>query len=762
MEIDRLANLFTRYRLAVVAAVAVATVVAAIGFPRLAFDDLPRNIFRTGNEDFRLLEEVFSQFGSDDSDCLLVVEADELFAPRTIAVIRGLVAEIQELESVELVRSLDDVVIFEPGQLPRSLLPPAGAPPEDYERARTAALAHPLIAGSVLTEDATSTLVTVRLAGSPPEIDEIDAVVGQLREVIRRHASAEDVRVRITGIPPIRAEIFKSVQIESRQFFAIGGAVSFVIALVLFRRFWTVVIVALAPIIGAFWTLGALGLVGEKINVINTVLPTLVMVVGFSDAVHLMHDIRRSRREGHAPLVASTSALRRLGIACALTSLTTAIGFGSLAVAEVEVIRRFGLACAFGALMAFAAVTLIVPLLAGTRLGQNVHTPAGSAAVQLRSRIFEAAIDWIIRHARAVTLCGIGLSLLLATSVFWLRPDNSLTEYIPPENESYQALAYCDQNFGGSLTANVLVEWPETLSLESPRVLGAISDVEDLLTRQPDVHYPLSVVTLLNSLPGPREDVATKITMLPLVPADVLGRFVRPDLRRAVVTARVQDLGTSALEPVFREVELSLQGLERLRPEISLRLTGTVVVASRNINQMITDLAKSLGLAAVVIFTVMALVFRSLRLGLISILPNTFPLVVTAAILVISGRPLQLTTVIVFSICLGIAVDDTIHFLTRFQRELRVDNDVNAAIKRSFVAVGTALVTTTVVMLAGFGSVLTSEMPSSRLFATMSCTAIAAALVGDLVILPAMLVCFVRPKQTSDKIAAAPETVEQA
>jgi len=146
--------------------------------------------------------------------------------------------------------------------------------------------------------------------------------------------------------------------------------------------------------------------------------------------------------------------------------------------------------------------------------------------------------------------------------------------------------------------------------------------------------------------------------------------------------------------------------------------------------------------AAGIILVVMGLAYRSLRIGLISVIPNLFPLAVTASLLVLLGRPLEITSVCAFTICLGIAVDDTIHFLSRFRYELAVDGDVNAAIQRSFVRVGTALILSSVVLVSGFGTVLTSQMPGHQVFAGMACATIAAALVGDLVILPAILACF--------------------
>jgi predicted RND superfamily exporter protein len=174
--------------------------------------------------------------------------------------------------------------------------------------------------------------------------------------------------------------------------------------------------------------------------------------------------------------------------------------------------------------------------------------------------------------------------------------------------------------------------------------------------------------------------------------------------------------------------------------------------------QIVVDLATSLGTAAVIILVVMALAYRSLRIGLITVVPNMFPLAVTATFLALTGRPLDIASVCSFTVCLGIAVDDSIHFLTRYQEELSEAADPAEAVQRAFVGVGTALIMTTLVLIAGFGTVLTSDLPGHRTFAIMACWTIGAALVGDLIFLPALLLCFgPRPRQQPEGWLERPE-----
>jgi hypothetical protein len=190
---------------------------------------------------------------------------------------------------------------------------------------------------------------------------------------------------------------------------------------------------------------------------------------------------------------------------------------------------------------------------------------------------------------------------------------------------------------------------------------------------------------------------------------------------------------------LLERLEAGLLELEEEHP-VELTLTGTDVVARRNINRMIQGFSGGLLLSALLIFGAIALEFRSLRLGLISILPNILPQVFVGALLVVLGRPLQMIGAVLFTLLLGLAVDDTIHFLARYRREREATDDVRQAVCRAGAAVGLAVVTSTVVLVAGYSILLASAVPTNRLFALLMSAGLGAALVGDLVILPALLV----------------------
>ena len=224
------------------------------------------------------------------------------------------------------------------------------------------------------------------------------------------------------------------------------------------------------------------------------------------------------------------------------------------------------------------------------------------------------------------------------------------------------------------------------------------------------------------------------------------------------MTAQVPNDGAATLEHHLKPLEARIGEIENRHPGYSIHVTGTVVAAARNMRSFIGNLGMSLAVASVIIFVVLTVAFRSLRLGLISIVPNALPLLVTAAGLVLLGYPLQITSALTFSLCLGLAVDDTIHVMMRYRQltaEMNMSRTASGeafcsdaesghewAIRETINQVGPALAITTAILVSGFAAMLISPMPGIQMFSLLGCIILLTAFVGDLVILPAILFVF--------------------
>jgi predicted RND superfamily exporter protein len=445
-----------------------------------------------------------------------------------------------------------------------------------------------------------------------------------------------------------------------------------------------------------------------------------------------------------SPRDAARHGLADVGLACFLTAVTTAIGFGSLSFASHEVVREFGWSCVLGVGLAFVAVITSIPLLCSTWLGRRVHHGLERSLIDRNLNRIGGIIEFVLRRPRAIALISIATTGTLGLIALMLRPDERNSETLPMYAESVVALRKMDRALGGLEFGMVDVQWSEAVKPDSREVLEVVRKVDHLLHEERLIGHPLSIHNLLDTLPGDTA-AADRMSMLELLPPPLKRAFYTPEHRQANVSFRVQDVGIAKYGPVFERIEEGLAEIERAHAEFDLRLSGSAVWRWENLYQIVVDLMKSLSTEALLIFVVLAVAYRSLRIGLISIVPNLFPLVLTASLLVATGQYLEMVSVCAFTICLAIAVDDTIHFLTRFGLERRHTDDDAEAIRRAFTAVGTGMIMTTIVLLAGFSTVLLSDSREHRIFAWIGVATLSSALFGDLVFLPALLRQFARP-----------------
>jgi predicted RND superfamily exporter protein len=677
------------------------------------------------------------------ADVVLVATSEHFFSPEGAAAMREAVADLERLPTVQEVLWLDRAPPLNIFGLREPIFPRTDASPERFQAAKAKAQEHPLIVGQLMSSDARTLLLLVRLNwfNVRSDADCSDEIKATAIRAVARHPQA-GVQIQMTGDVPLYLMIIGTQKANQLKYQLIGYSMILFLAVVLFRGLSAVIIVALAPAVGVFWTIGCLRYLHMEDNPFNdVVLPIMLSLVGFTDGVHMIVQIREQRARGLSPNAATKKGVSDVGLACFLTSLTTAIGFGSLGLAHHAIVREFGWCCVLGVILEFMAVILIIPLAASSPLGKRLHVGHGEGLISKNLATIGVAIDFVIRHARVVSALGIAATIVLAGVALTLRPDDRLTNALPAGSEPQRAMAHLDTALGGLQVGEVQIRWDSSQAEDSPVVFEVIDQVDQLLASQSLIGSPLTVTRLLKALPGDGP-LLERLSMVELLPPPLKRAYYKPDERMAKATFRVQDRGIAAYGPVFEQIESGLVKLEAEHPGFALQLEGRPVSRWRNLYQIVVDLASSLGSAALIIFVVLGLAYRSLRLGLIAVVPNVFPLAVTASMLVALGLPLEVVSVCSFTICLGIAVDDTIHFLTRYTEEQRVEKDEIQAIRKAFIGVGTGMIMTTIVLVAGFSTVLWSEVRDHRVFCAMGSLTLVAALVGDLFILPAMLVTF--------------------
>lgn len=702
-------------------------------------------MLRDNATEFQLIDDVAERFGAPERDCIVraTVRSGDVFDARPLADLRSLCDALATVPGVTDVRSIFDVRRQGVAGALLPVIPRADGPLDEEARqaARQRAASHPLVAGHLLTADATSSLVLVRLderatsaAGLGPALAAIEGVL----DAARRDGTS--LNLDFTGLPPLRHQASQALRRDMLVFNSLGLGLAFILSATAARSLRSTLVACVPPFVGAVWAMGILGLCGVPVNILTSVVPSLALVVGTCDSIHFIEDMRRTRRRGVDAVSASAGAMHRIGAACGLTSIVTAIGFASLAAARIEAVRTFGIAAAAGAVASFLAVSLLTPLLATTAFSRGMHLgrswrPAGRLAGRLTA--------FSLRHPRPIAVLGCAATAILVLVGSQIDADNRIADALPRDAASSRALAHVDRDFGGASGIDVLVRWPEGVEWRDAAVVDALSATHRAIEADGRLAPPLSLATVVAAMP---ERARRRLEA-----ADVR-EMVDPSARQAIVRARVGDLGSRTLDGIYADIEARLDRLAAERPGWEFTLSGMSVVSARNIRQLVRDLGASLLLEVAVIGTILALAFRSPLAGIVSLVPNVFPLAVIATLVVLSGRALDPATVIVFNVCLGLAVDDTVHVLSAVSRHRRDGMPITGAVRRAIAETGNPIVLGGLVLAVGFAAVTASSVPSLAGFGRLACAAVAAATIAELVLLPALLVVtdsFVRRYQAA-------------
>ncbi|MEM9367188.1 MAG: efflux RND transporter permease subunit [Planctomycetota bacterium] len=688
-------------------------------------------------------------------ECVLIARvapADQIgffCGPRMLA-IESVIKRLESMPQIERVLWLDNIPSFNLFGLTGTLLPSPRATSRQFEAARAKTLENPLAVGQLISPDGCTLVIHLTIDWFHVRDD--DDVTDRIRRAAEQAADEtgadHGIAFLMTGRAPLHLMTVNNHVHDSKKYQLVGYGIMMVSALILFRGLAAVLLVAIAPALGVFWTTGMLRFLDLHDNPFNDIIvPVLISLVGLTDAVHLMVEIRQQRAAGLSPKLAARRGLTRVGLACLLTSVTTAIGFITLTTAHHEVVREFGWCCVVGVAMTFLSVVTVIPLGCRSPLGRRLHVGLGKSLVDQQLQRVGGIVSAVLRNHRWVATLAILSTLVLAIVSLQLKPDEKRFSGLSESGEAARGLRWLDQSLGGLEFGHVTIRWqPENRESE---VLTVLQAVEQTLGQESLIGHPLGLQDLLKALPGDGEP-AERMSLLDLLPAELKRAFYTPEYRNASVQFRIQDRGIAAYGPTFQRIEAGLQSIQNEHAGFELKLTGDSVWRWKNIYQIVADLATSLGTATIIIWIVLTIVYRSVRIGLISIVPNLFPLAVTAASLVFAGQYLEMVTVCVFTICIGIAVDDTIHFLTRYQEESLAGGTHQDVIRRAFTGVGSALLMTTLVLVAGLASAIAGDSRDARLFGIMGCMTLTAALFADIIFLPALLVRFGKQAQNAD------------
>ena len=750
---DRFADLILRHRGLTLVLVILTTVGAVWALTGIRVDFTTQELFAGDDPEIEYLDGFREQFGADDDQVVALVQSRDVFDPAVLRYIARFTAALDALPSTRRVESLttiSDLGNTDEGSIDTE--PLFGEIPDDAEELaglRARALGNPLLRGRLVAADRSLTAVVASLGLNIQRAKEVTVAVEAIEAILARMKPPPGARVLLTGVPVVRVEAVRMIIADQIRFMPLASLMTTLLLILLYRSVHGVLITMASVTLATWYTVAFMALVDAPIDILTNVLPLLVMVYGVADAVHLLGRIHEEARDPTRTRdLAIRVAVKHLGIACLLTSVTTSVGFGSLVTASMNILKRFGLVAAAGVMIAYCVTMVVVPLGASIR-----RIDMARAARAAAPRWLDSVLCWlsgvVSRRARLLVVISVILAVggvLLGRGVV---VNNYLLGIYRDDHPMIRATQLAEKHLEGVVRMQVAFDGGAD-SMKDPRVLRSMLRVQRWMAARPEVTASLSPATFIQemhravlgkrAIPDTNQGVAQ---LLLLAEGETgMSRFVNYAYSRARIDFSMRDVGAQDYIALARRLKQELPGLVTLPPGVTARVTGTSLVAHRGINRLVTDLLYSLSLALGVIAVFLSLLFRSVRIGVLSLLPNVIPLAVGLGFMRITGMRLEPVTVMIYSIALGIAVDDTIHFMVRYREEALAGATPAEAVRATLRTAGRAMAYTSAVLIVGFAVTLTSNFPGTVRFGLLAIIILSAALVTDLLLTPACMIVF--------------------
>ena len=744
LGLERIGYLCLRAPIIALILIILISVSATLGVMRIQVDDSLSELFRSNTKEFAQYERMASKFPSSEFDVFVVVEGDILEDPETLEALRSLVLELNFVEA-----SNGLISMFSARQppnkdgFPEPLFPgklPKGA---EFDKLRQTILSNEIIKDKLLSSDGKLALIVLPL--NRPRVKELGlrAVVKEISTIVAEQTQNAPFKVLLSGVPVMQLEIRNAVETDRIIYNAIGFILGTIICFIFFRRITLMAVTVIAPALAILWSLGTIGFLDFRLNLFLNVITPLIMVISFADSMHMVFAIRRRLMLGDDKYKAISHAISQVGPACVLTSMTTAIALFSLYFSQSELIQTFAIIGGLAAMIAFLAVIIVVPTTAALILRSDIDYTADArrsdAAMSVLAVFSDKIGTHVIRFPYFYTLLGVIIVATFGYAHLSLKTSYSLDHQVPDQEQAIAASDRLDQKLSGAKPVHVMVEFKNGQSLYTEETLKVLKKIHETVESEQQIGNVWSIEMLRRWLErvGQAEIEVLKKYM-GLLPRHLVRRFLTEDEKSIVITGRVKDINANELLPVMDSLENKLSKIRVRHPDYEISVTGLAAVSARYSNEMINALNYGLLSTVFVVVILMALIFRSLMIGIVSFIPNIFPIFAAGACLYFFGMSLQFASVVALTVAFGLAVDDTIHYLHRMQiedertREESIDN-----LAKTMDVIGPVIVLTTIVLILGLSVTIFSGSPSLRLFGWLNGVTLTAALISVLVFLPA-------------------------
>ncbi|MCG0007288.1 efflux RND transporter permease subunit [Vibrio parahaemolyticus] len=747
----------TKYSLLVLLATIFLIIVATIGGKNLYFRGDYDIFFDGTNKQLLAFDEIQTTFAKTDNLAIVIAPEDgDIFTPQTLSLIQKITVDAWQVpysSRVDSIANYQHTEAFDDDLLVEDLLySEYELTPERISKVKSIALSEPVLKSALVSEkgDVTVVNITVQL----PEMDktaEVEEVVSSINAMIDRYQRAyPDVTFHKAGIIAMNHAFMTAAQDDSSTLVPTMLVVILVFLTIMLRSILSVIATLIVIIGSVMATMGISGWAGMFLSTATVNVPTLIMTLAVADCVHVIATMRQSMKNGFTKVQSIERSIALNFVPILITSVTTAIGFLMMNMSDSPVLRDFGNLSALGVMVAcLLSVTLLPALLKLLPIHVKMETS------QDQKHVMDRLGDFVVSQRRALLPLSVAVIVVCASLIPLNKVNDESVEYFGQRNEFRQAADFMEERISGMTNISIAIKTNESQGIAAPDFLNTIGEFSSWLRDQPETDHVATLADVykrLNknmhgddeayySLPQERELAAQYLLLYEMsLPYGLdLNNQINVDKSSIKMVLTVANLGSVELVDLENRI---YQWFAEHAPQYQVVASSPSLMFAHIGETNMASMLSTLPITLVLISALLIFALRSVRLGLISLMPNIAPAVIGFGLWALISGEINLGLSVVVTLTLGIVVDDAVHFLSKYQRARREGQTAEQAVRYAFHTVGRALWITTVVLVAGFSVLAMSSFRLNADMGQLSAIVIFIALVVDFLFLPTLLMLF--------------------
>ena len=756
----RIAAFVIKFRVALMVILLAATAFMGYQASKVELSYEFTNAIPTDNPKYQAYQSFRKLFGEDGNLMVIGVQSKDFFEEGFFKDYALLVKEIEKLEGVENVLSIPGAITLVPDTATHrmNVVKLMGDNPAtinvDSFKEKFASL--PFYKGFLYNAEADAYLMALRIDKKVLNSANRTEVVNNILKPADAFGKKHNIELHYSGLPLIRTMMAAQVQSEMKLFLIMSFLLTALILFLFFRSGVAVITSLIVVAVGVVWSLGTISLLGYKITLLTALIPSLIVVIGIPNCVYFLNKYHAEYHKYPNKVKALLRMTERMGIVTLFTNLTAAIGFGVFFFTKSTILKEFGLVAGLNIMAIFVISLIFIPALFSFLAPPKVkHT--SYLENKWINKLLLTLTRWVFDHRMWVYVATAIICGVSAAGVMRLQTVGHIVDDLPKDAKVYTDLKFFEKNFRGVMPLEIVIDTKKKGGV-TLKVMSNMDELISYLNTFPEIGHSLAIsegikfirqaynggdsvyysmptidaIELAPYLSGGKGDKKTQFTQL-------LSAFMDSTKQKTRISVNMADVGSKRLPILLDSIRPKVYELfDTSRYEVTF--TGTSVVFLEGSKFIINSLRDSLILAFLMIFGCMIVLFRSWRILLISMVVNIVPLLITAGIMGWVGIPIKPSTVLVFSVALGITIDVTIRFLVNFKQELqRHDDGIANNVQRTIQDTGLSIIYTSLILIVGFGVFALSDFDGTKSLGYLTSLTLLLAMITNLTLQPALL-----------------------